>query len=232
MITGVGSVNGACSATNGRAALSWATTTPYSQAPQGCDQPQARKIVCCRSPTNGSMPVMLFAEGGGGRPGDDWPSARRPRHDDIYAFGRAQRSRCRRVESVSGRCFAGNAALLGSCDVIIADKNVQYRYGRSRDDRGRRPRRVPPGGFGPLEVQVPSGVIDVLVEDEAECVAAAKKYLGYFQGRMPTGPAPTSVCCVTPCRRTACAPTISGAAIETLADTGSVLELRPSFGKG
>ena len=43
-----------------------------------------------------------------------------------------------------------------------------------------------PEEVGPMEIQVPNGVVDLPVRDEAEAVAVAKKYLSYFQGTLPS----------------------------------------------
>ena len=112
------------------------------------------------------LPVVLFAEGGGGRPGDtDMPDRRRPRRADASAtFARAVRARAARRRSSSGRCFAGNAALLGCCDVDHRHRGRQHRHGRPGDDRGRRARRASrPRRSGPCRVQAPNGVVDVVV---------------------------------------------------------------------
>ena len=42
---------------------------------------------------------------------------------------------------------------------------------------------VTPEEVGPIDVQVPNGVVDIAVADEAEAVQVAKQYLSYFQGR-------------------------------------------------
>ena len=83
-----------------------------------------------------------------------------------------------------------------------------------------------------MSVQGPNGVVDVLVTDEAEAVQVAKKYLSYFQGattgwecadqRLLRGIVPENRLRTYDVR----------SAIETLADTGSVLELRRQFGLG
>jgi acetyl-CoA carboxylase carboxyltransferase component len=70
--------------------------------------------------------VVLFAEGGGGRPGDtDMPIVAGL---DIHTFASfaALSGQVPVVGVVHGRCFAGNAALLGCSDVIIAtrDSNI------------------------------------------------------------------------------------------------------------
>ena len=88
------------------------------------------------------LPVVLFAEGGGGRPGDvDMPIVAGL---DCRAFALfAQLSGLVPLVGIaSGYCFAGNAALLGCCDAVIASEDVEHRHGRTGDDRGRRPRRV------------------------------------------------------------------------------------------
>jgi hypothetical protein len=84
---------------------------------------------------------------------------------------------------VSGRCFAGNAALLGCCDVIIAAKNANIGMGGPVMIEGGGLGVFAPEEVGPVDVQTKSGVIDILVEDDVEAVAAAKKYLSYFQGK-------------------------------------------------
>ena len=90
------------------------------------------------------LPVVLFAEGGGGRPGDtDGVSPTGLDCPAFNLFGRLS-GLVPLVGITSGRCFAGNAALLGCCDVIIATEGFEHRHGRAGDDRRRRPRRLPP----------------------------------------------------------------------------------------
>ena len=124
------------------------------------------------------IPLVLFAEGGGGRPGDtDGDFSSRTFHDFPKLSGLVPM-----IGIVSGRCFAGNASLLGCCDVVIATANTNLGMGG--------PAMIESGGLGvfrpeqigPMSVQVPSGVVDVAVADEAEAVRAARKYLAYFQG--------------------------------------------------
>jgi acetyl-CoA carboxylase carboxyltransferase component len=72
------------------------------------------------------VPVVLFAEGGGGRP-DDTDTFTVSGLDTPSFLGFAAHSGLvPRVGIVSGRCFAGNATLLGTCEVIIAtdDSNI------------------------------------------------------------------------------------------------------------
>jgi acetyl/propionyl-CoA carboxylase alpha subunit/acetyl-CoA carboxylase carboxyltransferase component len=178
-----------------------------------------------------SLPVVLFAEGGGGRPGDEWPTPAGLETTTFSRFG-AINGKVPLVGVVSGRCFAGNAALLGSCDVIIADQTSNIGMGGPAMIEGGGLGVFRPEDIGPVEVQAPNGVIDVLVEDEKEGVAAARLYLSYFQGRVPDW-----LCADQRLLRHAVPENRLRAydvrpIIETLADRGSVLELRPSFAKG
>jgi acetyl-CoA carboxylase carboxyltransferase component len=93
-----------------------------------------------------------------------------------------------------------------------------------------------PEDIGPLDVQVANGVVDVAVADEAEAVAVARRYLAYFAEPTeadlagwshPGGEALRDV--VPEDRRRAYD---VRAAVHALADDGSVLELRPAFGRG
>ena len=178
------------------------------------------------------LPLVLFAEGGGGRPGDtDFVGVAGL---DCHTFvGMAKLSGLvPLVGVVSGRCFAGNAALLGCCDVIIASADATIGMAG--------PAMIEGGGLGsfaaeqvgPIEVQGPNGVIDVLVADEAEAVRVAKQYLSYFQGSVSDWQCadqrelrhliPQNRLRVYDIRQV----------IDSLADSGSVLELRRQFAPG
>jgi acetyl-CoA carboxylase carboxyltransferase component len=179
-----------------------------------------------------SLPVVLFAEGGGGRPGDvDWPIVAGL---DCTTFARwaALAGRVPRVGIVAGRCFAGNAALLGCSDVIIATRSASMGMGGPAMIEGGGLGVVAPEAVGPVDMQVPNGVIDILVDDEAAAVATAKQYLGYFQGPLKAYSAAdqSSLREAVPANRNAIYDT--RAILHTLADADSVLELRAGFGTG
>jgi acetyl-CoA carboxylase carboxyltransferase component len=178
------------------------------------------------------LPLVLFAEGGGGRPGDtDFVGVAGL---DAHTFASMARlsGLVPLVGVVSGRCFAGNAALLGCCDVIIATRDASIGMAG--------PAMIEGGGLGsfsaeqvgPVSVQGPNGVIDILVKDEAAAVQAAKQYLAYFQGPLPDWQCadqrllrqliPQNRLRVYDIRQL----------IETLADADSVLELRSQFAPG
>jgi acetyl-CoA carboxylase carboxyltransferase component len=70
------------------------------------------------------LPVVLFAEGGGGRPGDvDWPHVAGLDCRAFHLFAQLS-GLVPLVGIASGYCFAGNAALLGCCDVVIASEDA------------------------------------------------------------------------------------------------------------
>jgi len=178
------------------------------------------------------LPVVFFTEGGGGRPGDtDGLGASGLDCLAFHLFGGLS-GLVPLVGITSGRCFAGNAALLGCCDVVIATRGSNIGMGGPAMIEGGGLGVFRPEEVGPLDVQVRNGVVDVAVADEAEAVAVARKYLSYFQGALADGPCadqrelraliPENRLRVYDVRRV----------IETLADTGSVLELRRGFGHG
>ena len=128
------------------------------------------------------LPTILFAEGGGGRPGDTDTSG--VAGLDCLAFTYfAQLSGLVPVIGITtGRCFAGNAVLLGCCDIIIATEDSNIGVGGPAMIEGGGLGVFTPDEVGPMDVQVPNGVVDISVKDEKEAVAVAKKYLSYFQG--------------------------------------------------
>jgi acetyl-CoA carboxylase carboxyltransferase component len=175
------------------------------------------------------LPAVLFAEGGGGRPGDtDYPvvSALDTR---AFALWARLSGRVPRIAVVAGRCFAGNAVLAGCSDLIVATENVSLGMGGPAMIEGGGLGRVDPDDVGPLEMQERNGVVDLAVADEAAATAAAKRLLAYFQGPTAPGPEPdqSSLRDLVPEReRRAYA---VGPVIETLADAGSVTVLRELF---
>jgi acetyl-CoA carboxylase carboxyltransferase component len=172
------------------------------------------------------LPTVFFCEGGGGRPGDTEGGG--------YVRGFELWARMSAVAPLigitSGRCFAGNASVLGCCDVIIATRGSNIGMGGPAMIEGGGLGIFRPEEIGPVEVQEPNGVIDILAEDEAHAVRMAKQYLSYFQGtvadwtcadqRLLRQVIPENRVRVYDIRQL----------IGTLADTGSVLELRPKFG--
>jgi len=178
------------------------------------------------------LPVVLFAEGGGGRPGDtDFVGVAGLDCHTFVAMAKLS-GLVPTVGVVSGRCFAGNAALLGCCDVIIATRNATIGMAGPAMIEGGGLGSFTPEQVGPTSVQGPNGVIDVLVEDETAAVAVAKQYLGYFQGSLPGWQCSDSreLRQVIPENRLRVYDIRK--VIELLADHGSVLELRRQFAPG
>jgi acetyl-CoA carboxylase carboxyltransferase component len=178
------------------------------------------------------LPVVLFAEGGGGRPGDTDTSTVSGLDCLAFAWFARLSGLVPTVGIASGRCFAGNAALLGCCDVIIATQDTTIGMGGPAMIEGAGLGSYLPEDVGPISMQAPNGVVDVAVADEADAVRVAKQYLSYFQGPV------TDWDCADQRRLRAAVPEnrkqvydVRGV-IEMLADTGSVLELRRAFGAG
>jgi acetyl-CoA carboxylase carboxyltransferase component len=178
------------------------------------------------------LPVVFFTEGGGGRPGDTDAIGVAGLDCLAFHYFGGLSGLVPLVGITSGRCFAGNAALLGCCDVVIATRGSNIGMGGPAMIEGGGLGVFRPEEVGPLDVQVQNGVVDVAVRDEAEAVAVARKYLSYFQGSLSEGPCadqrelraiiPENRLRVYDVRRV----------IETLADTDSVLELRRGFARG
>src|SRR4051812_3277312 len=134
------------------------------------------------------LPVVLFAEGGGGRPGDvDWPIVAGLDCRAFHLFGKLS-GLVPLVGIAAGYCFAGNAALLGCCDVVIATEDASIGMGGPAMIEGGGLGVHAPQDVGPIDVQEANGVVDLRVADEAEAVQVAKRYLSYFGP--PREPAP------------------------------------------
>ena len=180
---------------------------------------------------------MLFAEGGGGRPGDvDWPGVA-GLDCTTFASLAALSGEVPLVGIVAGRCFAGNAALLGCCDLIIAVEGASIGLGGPAMIEGGGLGRVDPDAVGPVDVHWANGVVDVRVPDEASAVAVARRWLGLVadasttaQATMLPGGDPQSLRRALPAQRnTAFDPR---PILQTVCDAGSLLELRQGFGPG
>jgi acetyl-CoA carboxylase carboxyltransferase component len=175
------------------------------------------------------LPAVLYAEGGGGRPGDtDYPvvSALDTR---AFALWAKLSGLVPRIAVVAGRCFAGNAVLAGCSDLIVATDDVSFGMGGPAMIAGGGLGEVDPDEVGPLEMQARNGVVDVAVADEREATAAAKRLLAYFQGSTAPGEAPDQARLrdLVPERERRAYPVAP--VVETLADAGSVTFLRERF---
>ena len=180
------------------------------------------------------LPLVMFAEGGGGRPGDTDTTAVAGLDVPTFRLTARLSGGVPLVAVVSGYCFAGNAALAGACDVIIATPEASLGMGGPAMIEGGGLGVVAPDEVGPISVEVPNGVVDLLVPDEAAAVAAARRYLSYIGARRADLPVEHGDQRVL--RHLIPENRVRGydvrPVIEALCDTGSVLELRAGFGTG
>jgi acetyl-CoA carboxylase carboxyltransferase component/biotin carboxyl carrier protein len=178
------------------------------------------------------LPVVLFAEGGGGRPGDTDVGGAAGLDVPTFRVLAGLRGRVPLVSIVSGRCFAGNAALAGVCDVIVATPDANIGMGGPAMIEGGGLGVYPPEAIGPIDVQRHNGVVSLVARDEAHAVSLAKHYLSYFQGSIADweAPDPRLARQVVPQNRLRAYDVRR--AIESIVDVGSVLELRRDYGVG
>jgi len=180
------------------------------------------------------LPVILFAEGGGGRAGNGGGGSAGSTGIEVTTFTQlSQLSGLVPMVGVNtGRCFAGNTVMLACCDVIISTEDSTVAVGG--------PAMIEAGGLGiyrpeevgPMSFQVPNGVVDILVKDDVEAVETAKKYLSYFQGPIDHWEAhdQRKLRYIIPENRLRMYSMRE--LIETLVDKGSMLEIRKDFGIG
>jgi acetyl-CoA carboxylase carboxyltransferase component len=178
------------------------------------------------------LPLVLFAEGGGGRPGDvDWPIVAGLDCRAFNLLGRLS-GLVPLVGIAAGNCFAGNAALLGCCDVVIATEDSSIGMGGPAMIEGGGLGVYEPAEVGPIEMQSANGVVDLRVADDRAAVAAAKRYLSYFGGPVADVRVPdqSRLAELVPERRRQIYDV--RVVLEALFDEDSVLELRRGFGAG
>lgn len=231
MVAGIGRINGALFG----AASTRAVVTSYDYTVLAGTQGTMNHLKKDRMfeiAERKKLPVVLFAEGGGGRPGDTDHAIVAGLDCRAFQYFAELSGKVPLLGIVSGFCFAGNAALLGCCDVVIATRRSNIGMGGPAMIEGGGLGRFAPEEIGPSETQYRNGVIDVLVEDDAEAVLAAKKFLGYFQGALPSWEVPDQASlrdAIPENRRQVYA---VRSVIEKIADLRSVLELRRGFAPG
>ncbi|MEW9920617.1 carboxyl transferase domain-containing protein [Marimonas sp. MJW-29] len=176
------------------------------------------------------LPIVLFAEGGGGRPNDYDVAHLVAAGLNITSFRHFAAHRGPKIGIAAGYCFAGNAALFGVCDVRIATNDSWIGMGGPAMIEGGGLGVVKPTEIGPSEVQMKTGLIDLLAEDEADAVAAAKKLLALRQPSAAEDNDPHALRHVIPADRTRAY--YMRDVIGALTDPGSFFELRRGFGTG
>ena len=252
MVTGIGAINGQLFGRQASRCVVMSYDYTVLAGTQGAiNHPKTDRML--ELAEQWRIPMVLFAEGGGGRAGTGGrrqgpaPAPRpQPKASPVRRFDAPARPLDTPTFASMGRlsglvpmvgitsryCFAGNASLLGCCDVIIATSNANIGMGGPALIEGGNLGIFRPEEIGPLDVQTANGVVDVAVLDEAEAVAVAKQYLSYFQGRVADWE------CVDQRHLRNIVPENRlriynvREVIRTLADSGSVLELRPKFGLG
>ncbi|MXY88754.1 MAG: carbamoyl-phosphate synthase large subunit, partial [Dehalococcoidia bacterium] len=244
MITGVGSVNGQHFDDEDARCVVLAYDYTVLAGTQGAvNHPKTDRMLELAG--RWRRPVVFFTEGGGGRAGTggrreggeaaaEAPviGGYRPLDTPTFATMAKLSGLVPLVGVTSGRCFAGNAVLLGCCDVIIATANSNIGLGGPAMVEGGGLGVFTPEEIGPMDVQIPNGVVDIAVEDEEEAVEAAKRYLSYFQGPIDEWECADQRILRTLVPENRLRAYDLRAIIETMADSGSVLELRPHFGIG
>ncbi len=240
MVTGIGSINGALFGADRSRTVVMAYDATVLAGTQGMRNHHKTDRLLGIALAH-KLPVVLFAEGGGGRPGDVDMAVVAALNVGTFASFARLNGRVPVVGIVAGRCFAGNAALLGCADVIIATRDSNIGMGGPAMVEGGGLGVFKPEQIGPSGVQHGNGVIDILVDDEAQAVAAAKHYLSFFQGctadvagvvgaAVGLAPDPLALRHVVPENRLRVYDT--RAAMTGVVDTGSLLAIRDGFGKG
>ncbi len=244
MVTGIGSINGHLFEERVARSVVMAYDYTVLAGTQGpLNHPKTDRMLELAGKWR--RPVVFFTEGGGGRAGtggNRQANQNAVDHRDNGMYRPMDTSTWTTLGKLSGLvpiiginsgyCFAGNAAILGCCDVIIATRNSNIGMGGPAMVEGGGLGVFSPKEIGPMDVQVPNGVVDIAVEDEAEAVAVAKQYLSYFQGPVPEWSAPDQrrLRGMVPENRLRVYDVRK--VIDTMADTDSVLELRRHFGVG
>jgi acetyl/propionyl-CoA carboxylase alpha subunit len=236
MVMGVGRVNSdIVGEENARCiAMSYDYTVLAGTQGQKNHQKQDRMFVVAEKY---KLPIVLYTEGGGGRTYNGPNAGSTPIATSVGGLSTRtwrQLGKCSGLVPIvgvnSGFCFAGNVVLLGACDVIIATKDSSLGVGGPALIEGGGLGAYAPDEVGPVSIQEPNGVIDIVVEDEAAATAAAKHYLSFFQGPAKewTANDQRKLRHIVPENRRAVYNIRE--VIETIADKDSMLELRPNFG--
>ena len=180
-----------------------------------------------------NLPVIMYTEGGGGRPGDvDVTTWIAGLHIPSFFTWAKLSGQVPRIAINNGFCFAGNAAFFGCADITIATKSSWIGMAGPAMIEGGGLGKCKPTEIGPTDVQSKNGVVDIVAEDEAEATAIAKKLLGYFQGPVENWSCSdqTTLRDVVPENRRRTYQVHK--AIDVIADEESFMELRKNYGRG
>ena len=181
---------------------------------------------------DGELPVVMYTEGGGGRPGDtDVTTQIAGLNIRSFSTWAKLSGLVPRIAVNNGYCFAGNAALFGCADITVATRSSWIGMAGPAMIEGGGLGKHPPTAIGPIDVQEQNGVVDIVAEDEADATRIAKRLLGYFQGAVGEWSCPdqSALRGAIPEDRRWGYPV--RAIIETVADTDSFTELRRKYGR-
>ncbi len=233
MVAGIGTVNGEWAAAERARCLVLAYDYTVLAGTQGVFNHKKKDRLFALA-KEWALPVVFYTEGGGGRPGDvdvddviscwlDLPTfATWPQLSGIAP----------RIAINSGRCYAGNAVLFGCADITIATANSNIGLAGPAMIEGGGLGKFTPEEIGPIEVQTRNGVVDIAVADEAEATDVARRLLGCFQGTLPAWTCADQRLLRHAVPENRLRVYDVRTVIHTLADAGSVIELRPEYGVG
>jgi acetyl-CoA carboxylase carboxyltransferase component len=178
------------------------------------------------------LPVVMYTEGGGGRPGDTDVTTQIAGLDVAsFSTWAGLSGKVVRIAVNNGYCFAGNAALFGCADFTIATRKSWIGMAGPAMIEGGGLGKFEPTDIGQIEVQEKNGVVDIVADDEAHATALAQQLLSYFQGPLSdwTVANQEGLRDVIPQDRRWAYQVRR--VIETIADTGSFLELQRIYGR-
>ncbi len=228
MIAAIGHVNGATFGQEKARCMALAYDYTVMAGTQGVNAHRKKDRMLALA-ADWRIPLMVFAEGGGGRPGDTDHNGVSGLDSMTFQRLAALNGKVPIVGVTTGRCFAGNAAMLGCCDVIIATRDANIGMAGPAMIEGGGLGAVRAEDIGPASVQTKNGVIDFLVENEQQAIEAARKYLAYFQGTLDDWDAPDQLRLRHALPHNRVHAYDVRALIDTLVDSGSLMELRSDF---
>jgi acetyl-CoA carboxylase carboxyltransferase component len=231
LITGIGSVNGALFPPDKVRVAALAYDFTVLAGTQGAmNHRKSDRLLAVVAEQR--LPVVWFAEGGGGRPGDTDTTAVAGLDVPTFRSLAALSGLVPKIAIVAGRCFAGNAAVAGLSEIIVATRDSNLGMGGPAMIEGGGLGVFKPEQIGPSAHQWANGVIDLLADDEAHATRLARQALSYFQGATKdwTCPDQRGLRRAVPENRLRVYD--ARALITGLVDTGSFLELRGGFAAG
>lgn len=231
LITGIGTVNGALFPPDKARTAALAYDFTVLAGTQGAmNHRKSDRLMSVIA--DQKLPVVWFAEGGGGRPGDTDTTAVAGLDVPTFRSFAQLSGLVPKIAIVAGRCFAGNAAIAGLSEIIIATRDSNLGMGGPAMIEGGGLGVFRPEAIGPSAHQWRNGVIDLLAEDEAHATHLAKQALSYFQGPLSSWSEPDQRRLRNAIPENRLRVYDVRALIADLVDEGTFLELRGGFAAG